>query len=230
MRRMVQFWQVADGKGDALDVAFPARRLVEKLQAARTAGVSRYYTARDGYRILAEGVQASPRPYVAVYRSRYVNLPGKDVAGDVVDLGLNQGEGLAEGTHFVFFPNNIVGVLYNFEGPTVRRFSAFLSFKFDLDVTFVPVYRRDILALLDRLDRMSKIELSIPANQVPLLTAADDDDGFARALAETADLLHSGNIQLKVSVGQGAGEERYEKIRDLARRLARRPVEDHLSM
>jgi hypothetical protein len=222
MRRTVQFWQVADGSGAVLNVAFPARALVEKLQAARQACVSRYYTARDGYRMLGGGIETIPRPYVAVYRSRQVNLPGKDVAGEVVDLGLNKGEGLAEGTHFVFFPNNVVGVLYNFHGPNVRRFSAYLFHKFGLDVTFVPVYRRDIAAILEELDKMSKIELSIPANQVHLLSAADGDE-FARPLAQTATILGDGNIRLEVSVGQGAGSERYEKVRSLARQLARRP-------
>ena len=221
----MQFWQVVDGQGQTLPVSFPAKGLVRKLQKAKSDGVSRYYMTRDGYKMLALGVEMTPRPHVAVYRSRYVNLPGKDVAGDVVDLGLGAGEGLAEGTHFVFFPNNIVGVLYNFHGPTTSRFASYLFHKFELDVTFVPVYRRDIARMLAELDRVSKVEVSIPANQAHLLAAPDSqdgEDGFAQSLFHGARILGEGNVRLELSVGQGAPQTRYDELKGFARRLARR--------
>ncbi len=139
-------------------------------------------------------------------------------------MSLNAGEGLAEGTHFLFFPNNIVGVLYNFHGPSVRRFTTYLLHKFNLDVSFIPVYRRDVLQILEALATVSKLEMSIPANQVHLLAGPTDDadDDFAAPLAQGARLLEDGNIRLEVSVGQGAPQNRYDRAKTLAKRFARR--------
>lgn len=219
----MQFWQVVDGRGQTLSASFPHKGLVEKLNEAKRDGISRYYMTRDGYKMLALGVTTAPRSHVALYRSRYVNLPGKDVAGDVVDLGLGAGEGLAEGTHFVFFPNNIMGALYNFQGPTTNRFAAYLRYKFGLDISFAPIYRRDVAQILVDLEKVSKIEVAIPANQAHLFAApTDGDDGFAQSLFHGARVLGGGNLRLELSVGQGAPTSRYEELKEFARRLARR--------
>jgi len=91
-----------------------------------------------------------------------------------------------------------------------------------LDVTFVPVYRQDITEFLSDLDRVSKLEVSIPANQVPFLARSKDPDGFASALSQSASLLDDGDVRLEVSIGQGAPRERSDRLKAMAERLARR--------
>lgn len=219
MLRTVQFWRIAERDGTALPVAFPGGAVVRKLQTADKKNKNRYRMCSDGVEILSEGLELRPNPLVAVYRTRRDNLPRLDDNGRIGRLPLTGTQALAEPSFFAFLPRNIVGLLFNNDGPRAARLADYLNAKFNCDVSLQPVYREDLAEILDAM-RMTAVELSVPSAQVPMLGGGDD---WVEVLDNASNLIEDGMISLKMSIGRGgdaaARQARTNKVRDLVDRL-----------
>lgn len=157
--------------------------------------------------------------WLSVYRTRRDNLPRLDDNGRIGRLPLTGTQALAEPSFFAFLPRNIVGLLFNNDGPRAARLADYLNAKFDCDVSLQPVYREDLADVLDAM-RMTAVELSVPSAQVPMLSGGDD---WVEVLDNASNLIEDGMISLKMSIGRGgdaaARQARTTKIRDLVDRL-----------
>jgi hypothetical protein len=222
--RSVQFWRIANADGTELTSQFPADAVVRRLGEAQGRRERRHRIAADGIEILAEGLQTSPHPHLAIYRTRRVNLPRLEDEGVVSVLLLTGRQALAEPTYFAFFPRNVVALLFNNEGPRAGRLADYLNSKFGCTVSLLPVYREDLADVLNSM-RVTALEVSIPTSQVPMLSRGDD---WAEALDNAQRLLEDGAIRLRVSIGRGgkAADKapRLERIRDLLGQLLARDL------
>lgn len=113
---------------------------------------------------------------------RRTGLPQIEQYGNLSDLNIAADAGLVEPTHVVFFPDNIVGVDFNYHGPRVSRLGTYLGIKGgkqNFNGTFDPLLRNDVASQLDRLSDVRLFDLKVKASYAAHLKQADQDLGAA---------------------------------------------------
>jgi len=186
---------------------------------------NRNHECTDGEVVQAQQFPAT-HPSLILYLLRRQNLPRRENAGVVTRLTLARGESLAEATYISFFPRNVVGVLYNQMGPSQGRLEEYLRKRFGLDVTIVPVYREDSLAIIEGL-KLSSVRIGIPADQVQFLSPARGKKAknFAASLEQMSKLVDGGVVEAGLSIGRlGPASERASagsKIKGVVNQLFR---------
>lgn len=221
MKRKVQVWQLTDALRNPLAQRVPAKSLYDLLAAQQAQGVDMRFFHSDGMETLMEAVAGTPRPHLCLHRVRRDNLPAEvDPTGQIHDLSIPNANGLVEATNFVFYPRNVVVAVYNHEGPRVRRFVEWMNGRLGTDLDVRPVYRADVLAIIDSLVRVSSIELAIPAEMTGSLES--DEDDVAGALGATANLTDGGTTHVTLGVGHRRPPSARQRLGAVARRIARR--------
>lgn len=224
VERWVQVWQITDPMGQPLAQRFPSPQVHRVVKAAQDADQDCYHV--DGYdatRTLMEAL-GGRRPHLALHTIRRDNLPSEDDGGKVVDLSISVNSGLAEGTHFIFCPRNIVVCLYNHHGPRIRRLGDWLDARMDIEVGFIPLYRLDAWGIIESMNRLSGIEITIPAAQARALAPAapqEDPEGLLEALRATGRAALGGQVHLSWTVGRGEDRLPQSRMRALASTLYR---------
>lgn len=131
------------------------------------------------------------RPFVSFGLIRRSELPEMERAGALEPLGIPENAGIVEQTHFVFFPDNIVGSLFNFYGPRPRKLAWYLRRKYPgtpINLRFDPLLRQDILEQLDAVSHLRVLKLGIHRSFVDRVAAADESLGRGfRATLEASD-------------------------------------------
>lgn len=220
MERWVQVWQITDEFGAPLTWRFPSQALLRLVEQSASNGQDLYNRDRDGVTTLLEPIPGRRRPHLALHTIRRINLPSEDAGGTIVDLTIDPNHGLAEGTHFLFCPRNVVICLYNHNGPRTGRLASWLEARTGLRVKFSPLYRTDTWAVIDEMERLTRLEITIPTDQV---AALDPDPQFDRALLDalraSAGVSDGGLIHLVWSVGRGGHSVSQWRMRDLVRNL-----------
>ncbi len=222
VERLAQVWLITDKDGQELGHRFPSSALRRLVKGAQAAGEDSYHVdARDGVRTLLHPFTGRD-PHFALYSIRRENLPAEEAAGRIQPLSIPQTSGLAEGTHFLFMPRNVVICLYNHHGPRIRRLGAWIKDRVDIEVGFVPLYRTDTWDLVDRMQRITGVEVSVPAGQlVGLQSQPDATSGGLLGTLEAAAAAGDGRgtISLRMSVGRGQAQMHQSVLRRLATQL-----------
>jgi hypothetical protein len=198
VERTVQFWLITDGAGNPLPGRFPTIQVARAL-AAMTPNEARY-EASDGLRLYCQASVVDSPTHLALYRLRQENLPALEAGGIVQDLKLDPDQSLAETTHMVFFRRNVVGVLYNSDGPRLKRLIGYFRYQFGIDVSFRPIIRPSVLEEIRQMRRLSFVELTLPVERTWMLdeVAEDPADAIA-AIREAAE--KSGAKKVKLHFG-----------------------------
>jgi hypothetical protein len=114
-------------------------------------------------------------------------------AGRLAPLDIPDDSGIAEQTHVVFFPSNIVGAEFNFYGPRLSRLASYLVAKAHdqcPELAFEILLRQDIRDRLRRLQDIRLLNLRIKPSFAEIVAQADKDLGScfkAAARAANAD-------------------------------------------
>jgi hypothetical protein len=96
-------------------------------------------------------------------------------AGTILDLPISSKQNVAEETHMMFFPNNVIGVLFNQDGPRISRLPDYLLRQFNLEVGVRPLLDPDTARNLRDMGFITSIDLSIPVASAALLQAEGSD-------------------------------------------------------
>jgi hypothetical protein len=132
------------------------------------------------------------------------NLPAEDAGGRIVPLSIPATHGLAETTHFRFFPRNVVLCLYNHFGPRPQRLADWLNQRLALDVAIHPIYRHDMWAQIDQMEQITRVDLKVPSDQVAVLDAGQIDDyDVLSALRTLGRASRGGYLTFGLGVGRG---------------------------
>lgn len=118
---------------------------------------------------------------LARVRRRY--LPQIERQGNLADLDLEPGSGLAEQTHLVFFRYNIIGTLFNWYGPRVSHLRHYLADRCDqsfMYLDFEALVRNDAAERLNRIGGVKALTLSVSRQH---LDRVDKVPGLYDALA-----------------------------------------------
>lgn len=107
-------------------------------------------------------LEAPPR--VEFGKVRRADLPTVEEEGNTQPLDLTEDQGIVEKTHFVFFPNYVLGMLYNYYGPRRSSLARYLGDKHGPtpeSLEFTPLLRQDVLDALDKFGRIRVLRLGV---------------------------------------------------------------------
>lgn len=200
MLRKVQLWRFYDSSGVPAP-ELPISALHALLQSQQPADLS--LVGAGGYETHLAPVPGSD-PYLILYRVRDQGLPSERRGGQVVDLDPNVNE-LAEGSHFLFLPRNLLAFMGSGFGPRPTRLAEWIRERVGWDLKLEPVLRPNAGEILNHLERVAWVEIKVPADEVRNL----DVSGFFQGANDPLGALKTmqraqqgGVITLGFSVGR----------------------------
>jgi hypothetical protein len=144
----------------------------------------------------------------ALATTRLTDFPsvGKPNETDLYDLNLAEGEGIAEMTHFVYFPKTkILVVEYNHRGPRIGSLISFLnkvSTQLGLErqphFFYKAIFNREMQSKLDKFSVVTKLEVA--ATKAQIASIKEVDDHLLVALDSIANTGATDLVDLTISV------------------------------
>jgi hypothetical protein len=182
---------------------FPRRRLASRIQAL--VGADRAELRTDPTKWLLPKVVAADKDgatFIDLYRVRsdrwpYLRRQGKVSPLDAM-LPLDDDDGLADVTHFGFFPGNVVVTIFNQFGPRATNLSRYMLDKTAVDVEYRAVPRDDMLDTLNKAAMVKRFNLRFASNQADVLAGNGGD--FASDAARLAGNLPQTDIEIMLTV------------------------------
>lgn len=206
MRRKAQLWRFVDKDERPLQHRIERRALHAFIGLQQAAGADLTLTDAAGFKTQLNAV-SGPATHLVLHRVREDDLPNEWSAagGQIAPLNV-QIDGLAEGTHLLLLPRNLVIVMGSGFSPRAPRLAAFLRARLGWDVWLHPVPRRDLGSVLEQVRRVSNIEIAINADEIHGLDLGpmynDEFDPFV-PLEAAARARQGGVIKLGWSAGHG---------------------------
>jgi hypothetical protein len=181
---------------------------------------SRYLRLREGNDILMQ-IDAITDQQVrgrTAYKRR-TNLPPIERAGNYEALELSEDAGLAEISHFIYFPERkAMAYEFNFFAPRIGRWGEYIADKTEVDQVHTEyVVTEDRAEALAQLDRLSGATIRI------LRDGEDVLQNLSQDLVQTFRSLKEGNNarELEVTLRLGSRKKAEELDSDWIRRLPR---------
>jgi hypothetical protein len=148
VNRKVKFFRAVDSDGSRFDGGFPRDNILENLEKMAKNGTAELDVS-FGRRLIAKSLGKSTQGrHIVLYRISSDDLPMLYEGGQFRPLAdvIEATADIAEPAHFAFFPDDVVGHLYNHVGPKQPNLSTYLFQTMSLEVVFDPIAREDILA------------------------------------------------------------------------------------
>lgn len=178
----------------------------------------RYSVDADGNRFALWPESADFPLRLKFGKTRLTNLPTKERSGKISPLDLAVDEGLLELCHIIIYDDGFVAGEFNFEGPRMTRLAEYLFEKRQAlmeKLTFLPLFERDILALVEAMATIKLLELKGEPNAEMLLAEADRD--LASAFGAMVRLGATETVAIELS-GKSAPKSR---LRGVVTKLAK---------
>lgn len=225
IERKIYFYRVHIGIDDnGLPLPFdprPALSIINQLSFAETDG--RYLTVNEGAAVCGWIDDQGLLPRMRFGQIRRAGLPQIEQCGNLLDLDIDADAGLVEPIHIVFFPENVVGVDFNFYGPRLSRLGQYLQAKCGdygpRGIWFSPLLRNDVVAQLDHLGDIRLFDLKIRTTYVDSVRQADEDLGAAFDAARRVG--NTGEIEVVIRPAIAGRRTIKERLIGIARCLAR---------
>lgn len=184
LERKIYFFRADVGTADNGEpLPFDPRPALTALnQLPFTDEQGRYLKSTEGEAVCGWIDDIGERPKMRFGLVRRAGLPQIEESGILSDLNIATNAGLVEPVHLVFFPNNIVGMEFNFYGPRLSRLGIYLQTKCEgpfCHGMFQPLLRKNIVSQLDRLDDVRLFALKIRSSFASKVKEADKDLGAA---------------------------------------------------
>jgi hypothetical protein len=183
VERKIHFFRAHVGVTDAgKPKPFKVAPVLKYLNGLRYRDGERYTDVGEG-NVLGAWVDSGSTPYrMRLATVRRTSLPMVEEGGNLSGLSLTTTQGLYEPIHICFFPNNIVGIEFNFYGPRPSRLSSYLAVAASgvcPEVGFEPLLRQDVTEQLDRLDRLKVFDLAVRTSWIGTIRRANQNLGAA---------------------------------------------------
>jgi len=197
--RTIQFWRITKRNGDVLPGLFPTNEFLVRVNALT--GDTIYAIVAEDIRLLAKEVEREKleRRHLILCRVRPDNLPALEEGGTIDDLKLKRTQNLAEETHMVFLPNNVIGVIFNRDGPRAGRLADYGLTQFNIDFGLRPVIDRDTAKALAEMGTVTSVDFRIPTSRASLLpTSTNNSADVLNAFKSLAEVSDSRTVEFKV--------------------------------
>jgi hypothetical protein len=215
--RKVHFYRAYSATGEELEVE-DALQTIDSLDFSNA---GRYLRDRDG--VLSawiDRVQIPARLRFGVVRRE--NLPAVELGGSIEELEIDAGAGLLEPVHIVWFPQNIVGLEFNFYGPRASKLARYLGNKGDGHVdglVLQPLVRRDVADLLDQFAGLRLFDFRARQSEIEVLE--NIDSSLAQALRAQQALGEADQLEVIIRTrpygrGDTLGADLMERVKRLA--------------
>jgi hypothetical protein len=230
VERKLYFYRVDIGHDvGGLPIPFEPRPVLAKIDKKdfTEAPKGRYFAYSDGNLMCCWVDQLEAPQRVRLGGIRRSDLPLMEEGGNIKDLPIPLTSGLVEQTHVVFFPNNVVGCVFNFHGPRVSQLGRYLQSMapsmFD-QVSIAPLLRQDVLEQFDRLGDIRMFRLKVSRSYIDTVRLADEDLGSAFEAAAKAGNAEDVEIVLRPPPysRESLGDKLLQPIRWLLTRNATR--------
>lgn len=223
LERKIHFFRANVGlTGAGRPLSLNLQSLLPRTGRLRFNSAGVYQDAADGN---VTGVWIDRRQVTARIRIatiRRTALPMVEENGQLSALPLGQRAGLYEAAHVCFFPNNIVGMEFNFYGPRATRIPGFLvPATGHPPFTLEPLLRQDVADQLDRLQDIRVMSLRIRPSYAATVAQADRDLGAA--FAAVANVGNPQTIQVILKPEPNGRQNLGQRALSAVKQLARRP-------
>lgn len=208
--RKIYFYRIYAGHNLAGEpTAYDVKSVLEAIRGLDFKTDAPYLKDEDGFEICCLVDELSSPQKVRFCKITRDELPQIERQGNLTDLELAEKEGLAECVHAVFFPENIVGLEYNYNGPRVARISEYLHAKSQnrspQEPEFEQLVERDAIEKLKHMRIVRKFRLKV--RQSVFSSVEQAGGSLADAFRSARELGQAKEIELILSVGHAGGNE-----------------------
>lgn len=226
VERRIFFYRIDCGTGDGgrpniYDVA----ACVRQINALPWNTMGRYMPIDEGYVSCWIDNHRTSQCF-RLGRIRRAGLPQvENGGGTLTALAIPDSSGLAEITHMMFFPANILGAVFNFYGPRPTSFAAYVRAKVPdtpPELKIEPLIRADISQQLNRFETLRMLQLKIRPSYSQIVEQANDSLGsaFTAAAAAVGDELKE--VEIVLRAGRKKSSDLGQIIKNAVRLLAHR--------
>lgn len=221
INRKIYFYRIYAGSNFAgVPKPYDVKRVLESIDGLSFHTDDRYLKDEDGLEICCWIEELCSPQKVKFGKIKRDDLPQIEHKGKLTDLAMPEESGLAECVHVVFFPENIVGIEYNFDGPRVTRISDYLHVKAKDVCPQAPVFEQllqcDVMKKLERMQSVRQFKLKVRESIFSSVQQADED--LDKAFQAARALGQAKEISLTLSVGHRKGTLG-AKVQEIAKRL-----------
>lgn len=127
-------------------------------------------------------------------------LPSIENKGKLTKLNLDKDEGIADASHFIYFPEDrILAMEYNFYGPRASTLALYLRAKARSivdDVVFDFLINKDMEKELQKAENISMLSFKVPQNKISLLKSLDES--LHASLESASKLGYAKNYEITI--------------------------------
>lgn len=219
--RRIYFYRINVGSNVAgQPLIYNIKKALEAIGKLSFLNDDRYLKDEDGFDICCWIDEFSPSQKVRFGKIRREDFPQIEHRGNLTDLSMPEESGLAECVHAMFFPENIVGIEYNYDGPRVTRISEYLHVKSHNICPQIPTFehllQNDVIEKLNHMQTVRQFKLRVRESLFSSTEQADEN--LAQAFHAARELGQAKEIELILSAGREKGTLG-TKVRDVAKRL-----------
>ena len=176
-------------------------KVIEEVNRLRRADGEHELELDDGRLLVAEGIQHAGYAGFAFGAVRKSALPQLYSSGKAQDLSLAAQDGLVDVTHFIIFPDGVVGTEVNRFGPSFAQFPRYVHTvlkEFRPRVKAGVLIQPDTLAALQRLQQITLAEMEISKSRAEIVKRAHEAEDVWDVFRAAGDQF--GGEQVKVTV------------------------------
>ena len=208
--RKIYFYSINAGRNLAgKPIPYDLESVLEVIQGLDFKTDAGYLRDEGGFEVCGFVDEQSSLQKVRFCKIIRDDLPQIERQGNLADLELTEKEGLAHCVHVVFFPDNIVGLEYNYNGPTVTRISEYLYEKAKNVCPKIPEFEHlvdpDTIAKLKRMKTVRRFRIRVRPSLLNSVEQADES--LAGTFRSARELAQAKEIELSLSVGHAGRKE-----------------------
>jgi hypothetical protein len=208
INRKIYFYRIHAGLNLAREpIEYDVKSVLGAIDGLSFQTDDRYLRDEDGFEICCLVDELSSPQKARFCKIRRDDLPQIEHRGKLAALVIPKEWGLVECVHVMFFPENIVGLEYNYNGPRVARISEYLYAKTKNVCAKIPVFehllRQDAIEKLDHMRTVRKFRLKVRESLFSSVKQADES--LASTFEAAKEVGQAKEIELILSVGSGKG-------------------------
>jgi hypothetical protein len=213
IERKIYFYRIDNGVNEAgVPIAFdpePVLQVVEQL-AFNTA--ERYLLQKDGNVLFCMAARLQAPQRIMFIQTRRNGLPPQEKDGQIKALNFAPEAGLAEITHAVFFPDDLIlGAEFNYHGPSIKNLPYYLRNRLQdkcPDFSVRHLLKQNVLEDLKAVPEISLARLRIRTSHLHAVDELDADLGSAVSAA--ANVAGAEDIEIIVRRKKGGLAQRIQ--------------------
>lgn len=239
VRRKINFFRADPSIDEATGQikAFEPAPIINRLRSLSE--IEKQLERTDGNLTFCRIFDGSRYPRLRLGTVRMAEIPEGFDRRDSSDFTFDMAEeqGISENSHMVFFPNNILGLEYNYRGPGIGRLEEYLRKKAPISetrVSFNPLLNKDFEEQLERLEDVREVRVRVSNRQVEGANSQEinpEEDDPYKVLENMKDFGEAGEYEIAWKSRSRSRESIDRRFFSVARSYLRRyDTEDNSAM